>query len=105
MEKTTLKDFLGQLEGNDWKCTYTVTYRSPGKSPLTMSGNAKLIKYRGNLLIKWDNEYSLERKFGQIPVSSFSLYQDIEYDARENEYSNALSFAIKIPTWDMYFIL
>lgn len=70
-----------------------------------MSGNAKLINYRGSLLIKWDNEYSLEREFGQIPVSSFSLYQDIEYDARENEYSNALSFAIKTPTWDMYFIL
>ncbi|MGT2666550.1 hypothetical protein ACVRYP_04445 [Streptococcus rifensis] len=102
---TTLEEFLSQLDGNDWPCTYMVTYHRPEKLPLTRSGRARLIKYQDSLLIRWDNEIKLELELGEIPVSSFPLYQSIEYDAWENEYSNAPSFAIKIPKWDMYFNL
>ncbi|OFU82952.1 hypothetical protein [Streptococcus sp. HMSC10E12] len=92
MENTTLRSVLSQLEGNAWQCNYMVTNTSLDK---TTSGSARLIFYNDNLLIKWDNEYRLEYKVGAIPVSSFSKYQNVEYDGR--------TLTIITSKWEMYF--
>ena len=94
MENKTLKNVISQLEGNDWHCSYMVTNTSL-EYPKTTSGNAHLIYYNDNLLIKWDNEYRLEYEVDAIPVSSFSKYQNVEYDGR--------TLTIITSNWEMYF--